>query len=321
MATKIRTIKPALFRHEQLFDAEIETGLPLRVAFAGLFCCCDAAGRFEWRPRQLKLDILPYDSVEMDAVLAALHANGFVVKYLIDNKVYGCIPTWLRHQRINAHEAASNLPACTDKAAVIVSMKGAVSHDEVEFVFNDDDDPEDDPPTGSSAIENPSLIDDPYPVIGMESNEPVEDDFPQKVANLKILDKCDKHHSISEVETIFFHWQRTMGYDYAQLDEARKRLIRAALKKGYSVDDLCAAISGCRKTPHNCGDNDRGERYDSLRLILSSSDQIDRFIRNNQTPPKRITKAEREQADRLKGLHDWCQTKVTQGASYESTSI
>jgi hypothetical protein len=32
---RIRTIKPEFFRHGGLFDAEIETGLPLRVAFAG----------------------------------------------------------------------------------------------------------------------------------------------------------------------------------------------------------------------------------------------------------------------------------------------
>ena len=34
---RIRTIKPDMFRHEGLFQAESQTGLPLRVAFPGLF--------------------------------------------------------------------------------------------------------------------------------------------------------------------------------------------------------------------------------------------------------------------------------------------
>ncbi len=50
---KIRTIKPELFRHDGLFEAEIQSGLPLRLAFMGLFTCCDRAGRFRWKPKAL----------------------------------------------------------------------------------------------------------------------------------------------------------------------------------------------------------------------------------------------------------------------------
>ena len=56
---RIRTIKPEFFRHEALFEAEQATGLPLRVAYAGLFTAADREGRFKWSPRSLKLDCLP----------------------------------------------------------------------------------------------------------------------------------------------------------------------------------------------------------------------------------------------------------------------
>ena len=61
MTQRIRTVKPEFFQHEGLFDLEQFSGLPIRVAFAGLWTCCDREGRFKWRSRQLKTDILPYD--------------------------------------------------------------------------------------------------------------------------------------------------------------------------------------------------------------------------------------------------------------------
>lgn len=52
--SRIRTVKPELFKHEELFDAEQNSKLPLRLAFIGLFTVADREGRFKWRPRTLK---------------------------------------------------------------------------------------------------------------------------------------------------------------------------------------------------------------------------------------------------------------------------
>ena len=107
---RIRTIKPGFFRHEELFEAERETGLPLRLAFAGLWTACDREGRFKWSPRQLKLDCLPFDDVDFSRVLDALATRGQIVKYVVDGVDYGYIPTWHRHQIINNREAKSEIP-------------------------------------------------------------------------------------------------------------------------------------------------------------------------------------------------------------------
>lgn len=114
---RIRTIKPDFFRHEPLFEAEKATGLPLRIAFAGLWTAADREGRFRWKPRSLKLDCLPYDDVDFEAVLEALRAAGLVVKYTVDGSEYGFIPSWHKHQHINQREAASNLPVPSDAQA------------------------------------------------------------------------------------------------------------------------------------------------------------------------------------------------------------
>jgi hypothetical protein len=112
---RIRTIKPEFFRHEALFEAEQQTGLPLRVAYAGLFTAADREGRFRWSPRNLKLDCLPYDEVDFAAVLDALLAAGFIVKYQIDGESFGAIPSWRAHQHINMKEKESEIPAPADE--------------------------------------------------------------------------------------------------------------------------------------------------------------------------------------------------------------
>lgn len=107
---RIRTIKPEFFKHEALFEAEIETGLPLRLAYIGLWTQCDREGRFLWRPRPLKLDILPYDEVDFARVLDALATRGFIVKYVSEGREIGWVPSFPRHQVINHRESASQLP-------------------------------------------------------------------------------------------------------------------------------------------------------------------------------------------------------------------
>ena len=111
---RIRTIKPDFFKHEGLFDAELETGLPLRLAFAGLWTQCDREGRFAWRPRKLKSDVLPYDDVDFSRVLNAFVEHGFVERYEADGQAYGVIPSWDKHQVVNSREAKSVIPAPSD---------------------------------------------------------------------------------------------------------------------------------------------------------------------------------------------------------------
>ena len=108
---RIRTIKPEFFRHEGLFEAEIKYKLPLRISFAGLWTACDREGRFKWKPRALKLDVLPYDELDFSRVLDALLTCGFIVKYEKDGEYFGCIPSWHTHQVINNREMESVLPS------------------------------------------------------------------------------------------------------------------------------------------------------------------------------------------------------------------
>jgi hypothetical protein len=121
MAPRIRSVKPELFSHEALFEAELFYKLPLRLAYIALFTCCDCEGRFRWQPRRLKLNMLPYDDVDISRVLDAFMERGFIKKYEYQGEIYGCIPSWSRHQKINHREAKSVLPSMEDSFQVETS--------------------------------------------------------------------------------------------------------------------------------------------------------------------------------------------------------
>lgn len=108
--SRIRTIKPSFFLHHGLFLTEQRTGLPVRLAFAGLWTCCDREGRFKWRPMELKVQILPYDTADFATILDALEADGYLVKYQHNNEWYGSVTTWTKHQAIPTREPSSVLP-------------------------------------------------------------------------------------------------------------------------------------------------------------------------------------------------------------------
>jgi DNA-binding transcriptional regulator YdaS (Cro superfamily) len=218
---RIRTVKPELFRHEKLFEAEKKYKLPLRIAFVGLFTCCDREGRFRWKPKQLKLDVLPYDEVDMLDVLNALVDSGFIMHYQMEDEDYGLIPSWSKHQYFNHREAASALPS-------------------------------------------------------------------QQVVSEIVSEKGKEKKWTKEVLRIFAHWKSVMKHPKALLDEKREEIILHALKSGYTVSQLCEAISGCAKTPHNMGENEQGQRYDGVHIILRDADQIERFITNFHNPPTSI---------------------------------
>ena len=119
---RIRTIKPEFFHHEGLFEAEREAGLPLRVAFCGLWCAADREGRFKWEPRRLGIQILPYDQVDFSRVLDALATRGFLIKYACGNACFGAIPNFLKHQVVNNRESDSILPGPSDENCKTLSI-------------------------------------------------------------------------------------------------------------------------------------------------------------------------------------------------------
>jgi hypothetical protein len=105
-----RYVDERALRDRALARLERETGLPIRIAYLGLQGVADRAGRFEWRPEEIKHATLPTDDVEFRDVLDALAGALYVVKYIVGGRGYGWWPGIAHAVGINAKEAASVLP-------------------------------------------------------------------------------------------------------------------------------------------------------------------------------------------------------------------
>lgn len=151
-------MKPEFFGHEGLFDLEHETGLPLRLAFCGLWTVCDREGRFAWRPRTIKRDVLPYDDVDFAAVLDALHRGGFVHRYQVDGEDLGHVPSWPKHQKPHHKEPPSSraFPTCCGGRGLDDSSMADASMVDDASTYSDSDSDSDGSDRRASTQEEPT---------------------------------------------------------------------------------------------------------------------------------------------------------------------
>ena len=247
---RIRTVKPELFTHEDLFNLERDTGLPIRIAFAGLFTACDREGRFKWRPNVLKLAVLPFDSCDFSRVLDALRTRDMVRQYRVNGELYGYIPTFLKHQIINNRESASSLPepnennelprvddACGTREFRVAHMTQGERKGKEGKGREEEGEQTNVPPTGETS------------------------------------------NGSHEVMAVFQYWQTKRGHEKAKMDDKRRRAIKGRLKDGYSVEDLCRAVDGVAKSPHHMGQNEQRTVYDDIELICRTAVNVDKFMK------------------------------------------
>lgn len=74
---RARNIKPGFFKNEDLAECSVWA----RLLFPGLWMMADREGRLEDRPKRLKGEIFPYDSVEIEPLLDELEKHNFLIRY------------------------------------------------------------------------------------------------------------------------------------------------------------------------------------------------------------------------------------------------
>lgn len=105
--SRSRNIKPGFFKNEVLAELCPE----FRLLFVGLWTYADREGRFEYRPRRIRAEILPYDdSVSVEDGIAALADSGFLEIYEVSGQILGQIKNWAKHQNPHHKEIGSTLP-------------------------------------------------------------------------------------------------------------------------------------------------------------------------------------------------------------------
>lgn len=82
------------------------------------------------------------------------------------------------------------------------------------------------------------------------------------------------------VLVVFDHYRKEHPRAFKTPNPASKewKLIEQRFRDGFTAMDLCDAIDGCHRCPHNLGENDRGAKYLGLELIMRTASQVQRFM-------------------------------------------
>lgn len=103
-----RNIKPSFFQNEELGELS-----PLaRLAFIGMWTIADYKGCIEYRPKRLKVQLLPYDECSLEEIAINLEKSGFIAIYSVAEQTYIKIVNFEKHQNPhkNEREAGSEIP-------------------------------------------------------------------------------------------------------------------------------------------------------------------------------------------------------------------
>ncbi len=119
---------------------------------------------------------------------------------------------------------------------------------------------------------------------GMEAAENQQSEEPANSTDASPDGEMARAELTAAINAVIEHY-RTY-HTRARPGNRERRKIRDRIREGYSVEDLCKAIDGCHKTPHNLGENERGQTYLSLELIVRNADQVNRFCEYDDSPPK-----------------------------------
>ena len=117
---RARNIKPGFWRNEEL----VEVTPTARLLFIGLWCMADREGLLEDRPKKIKLEVLPYDDLNIKSLLDDLCKHALIFRYSVNGNRYISIPTFKKHQHPHRNEKLSDIPLPIKADKTDTSEKG-----------------------------------------------------------------------------------------------------------------------------------------------------------------------------------------------------
>lgn len=97
---RARNIKPQFFQNEDLGEL-----CPLtRLLFIGLWTECDYKGCMEYRPKRLKVRLLPWDECSIEQLAINLEKSGFISIYSVSGQQYLKVHNFEKHQNPHKNE-------------------------------------------------------------------------------------------------------------------------------------------------------------------------------------------------------------------------
>jgi len=256
--SRIRSIKPDFWTSEQVVSCSPNA----RLLFIGLWNFCDDHGIHPASYVRIKAEVFPADNfaiAEIKNWINELIKNELIREYIIDAKAYWIVSGWKAHQRIDKPTYRHPLPHSNINNSVSTRRE-----------------------LDESSLTTPQPIDEPSATEwkGVEGSGKEVNICEVETSPVRDSDAPSTSASTQE---LFKYWQETMNHPKAKLDKKRKGVIQKALKLGFSIDELKQAISGCLRTPYNMGQNDSGQVYDDISLILRDAEHIERFMNNDSS--------------------------------------
>jgi len=302
----IRTIKPAFFVSETISQLTHVQ----RLAFIGLWTLADRDGRLEDKPNVIRVQLFPYETMEMDRELDALAAKRLIRRYQSGWRRYIEIAGWKEHQRIPANESKSMIPAPADDLAddPAENDSAPADHQLIASCTTDETHPEAmdlrKGREGKGRDPDLSLRSSlPLSLSGLEASgsDPDQTCAPVGRSASKALAIRTQGPGPAEV---FAHYRGYHSRAFPAPKSGTKEWgqIAARLREGYSVADLCQAIDGYHRSPYHCGQNESGTKYLDLNLIVRTGSHVARGIelaQPQQRPPPARSKRETEQMGQM----------------------
>lgn len=124
-----RNIKPGFFKNELLAEVPFE----YRLVFIGLWTMADREGRLEYRPKKIKIEIMPYDKISIESAILELQKRGFLIIYKFNQMDYLQIVNWDKHQNPHHKEIDSEIQPPDSNALfhAQVMHESCISHAQV----------------------------------------------------------------------------------------------------------------------------------------------------------------------------------------------
>lgn len=261
---RIRTIKPEFWSSEQIVSCCIRA----RLLFIGMWSFADDNGVLPKSHPRLKMQIFPGDEcsiADLCKLTFELESAGLILDYCVGKEKFWLIIGFKKHQKIEKPTYRFPLPNYMDASPIASRLVGEDSSNINVGVET------------SSTIDTELLTDKlqiNQPGNGMEGS--VMDINISKVAEETL--PVSSHETADIISQVFNYWRVVLKHSKAKLDATRRKKIIAAIKLGFSFEELKQAIDGCSRSPFHMGSNDQGRKYDDINLIFRNAAKIEMFI-------------------------------------------
>lgn len=115
-----RNIKPSFFVNVELGELD-----PMaRLLFIGMWTVADFKGDFEWQPKRLKIQILPYDNCDITELAISLDKSRLITFYSDGEKIYCRVVNFREHQNPHPNEEkkGSSIPKYSEAMRQLVDI-------------------------------------------------------------------------------------------------------------------------------------------------------------------------------------------------------